>query len=415
MALSLRMGVTHQFVGFDAPPDANANPDQLDYELFAHQMSRGLGYTNERNQVTALRAPGTSLMLTSVYWMFGHSYTVGRVWFCLLSALTCLVVGLIGWRCFGAAVGLTASACLAVYPGHFYYSMHFLSETPFCLWLALAVWLTIRAVQSPSMGAHVVAGICWGLSVLTRPHILLALPIVVMIPLLVSVARRPKHLMALATQVCVVVAVVSPWVIRNAVVMGKPTIATISGIGFWGSNNEMTLNDPEYRGRWVKHSVLSRELRHLPPDELGRDAMAWRYGIEFVQRHPGEMLQLCAMKLVRFISPFPKTDNKIVQWMFGLSWIAVAPLVVLGLGVSWRQRRQESWVLVLPILATMFSVVIFYGSVRFRDSCAPVFIPLAAYGLVCLVRKIRPQLTSQQRPSARACESVSRGQLSRAA
>ncbi len=145
IALTARLGLTHRFVGLDAPPDAHANSDQLDYEVLAYHLVTGEGYAIHPGQPTASRTPGTSFTLAPVYAAFGRSFTAGRVWFCVLSALTCVLAVWLGTAGFNRAVGLSAGLGLALYPGHAYNAMHFVSETPFGFWMMLALVATAVA------------------------------------------------------------------------------------------------------------------------------------------------------------------------------------------------------------------------------------------------------------------------------
>ena len=147
LALALRLGVTGLLQGLDSPPRAEANPDQVEYERFGWRLAHGQGYTWETGEPTAARPPGTALVLVPVYQWFGHSFRVGRLWFCLLSALTCLATAWAVKYSFDSAVALVAALGVAVYPGHFYYSMHFLSEVPFTLWLMLTLGCAVRALD----------------------------------------------------------------------------------------------------------------------------------------------------------------------------------------------------------------------------------------------------------------------------
>ncbi len=145
-ALLLRVGVASRFQGLGAEPNADAQPDQVDYEQFAYRLSAGLGYTTAAGVPTATRPPGTSFAIDPIYVLFGHSYWWARLWFCFLSALTCAATGWLAWECFTPAAGILAATWLAVYPGPFYYPMHFVSEVPYALALTLALVLSIRIV-----------------------------------------------------------------------------------------------------------------------------------------------------------------------------------------------------------------------------------------------------------------------------
>lgn len=394
LALTARLALTHRFVGLDAPPDVSANSDQVDYEILAHHMTTGQGYAVVPGQPTATRTPGTSLTLAPVYALFGRSFALGRTWFCVLSALTCVLAVWLGTLCFNRAIGLLAGIGLALYPAHAYSAMHFVSETPFGFWMLLAMIATGYAYkrQRGGWGVNILAGALWAMAVYTRPQLLLAVPIAGGLAALAFLMHDRGHLKRFAVQVVVLALVLSPWVMRNAVVMGKPTLSTITGYGLWGSHNELTFTDPAHHGGWVKASELIDAAHPLSGDEVERNAQATRYGKQAILAHIDRMPALIAAKLWRLVTPIKDTDNRMVQFAFAGGWIAVAPLTLIGLIVTFKRTPATAWLLVLPILATLASTVIYYGSDRFRDSVAPAFIIFAAAGAGALARYFADQV-----------------------
>ncbi len=169
--------------------------------------------------------------------------------------------------------------------------------------------------------------------------------------------------------------------VRNAVVLGEPTLSTIGGYTLWGASNPRVVDDPTLAGRWVRTSELVDADHPLSGGELERDAAARRYGLTFLNEHRRDVPWLVVMRLWRFVSPFEPTPNRLVFWAFALSWLVTAPWFVAGLVVAWRENRRIALVLVAPLLATSATVIMFYGSIRFRDSIAPVFVALAAGAL----------------------------------
>jgi 4-amino-4-deoxy-L-arabinose transferase-like glycosyltransferase len=400
LALALRLAGAAVFQGLDAPPDLDAQPDQIDYEQLAFQMSIGDGYSFAHDVPTAHRPPGTSLALLPVYAIAGRSFAWGRVWFCLLSALTCAAVGWLGTLCFGRMVGLAAATWLAVYPGHFYYPMHFVSEVPYGLWLVLACGFTIASIQRNERAgmADVIAGVLWGLATLTRPQMIFIVPLAGLF--LVFHRRWLRQLLPrLAIQACVVALVLTPWLVRNEIVMGKPTLSTVGAYTFWGSHNDVVLTTPALRGSWVRTSDLVDADHPFTGSEIEREAAAWKYGMAFVTEHWSEMPGLVLMKLWRLVSPLEETPNRPVFWSFAIAWILTAPWVALGIALSLRRQPVAASVLLLSVLSTVVTAMVFYGSPRFRDSIVPILIVFAAYGLVDLVtpwtralslRRLRP-------------------------
>ncbi len=389
-ALIVRLAATQLFQGLDAPPDAEANPDQVEYEQFAHQLSIGNGYARANGERTAARPPGTSLTLAPVYWLLGHSYLFGRVFMCSLSALTCVLAAAIARSLFGRGVGWVAGIWLALYPGHFYYATHFLSEVVFGFWLCLSMWLflrsfdRLRAKPAGIMNASldrleiVGCGAALGMAALTRPQFVLILPFMTLC-LLGRGSDLRRGLCMLAIQWIAAGSVILPWMIRNHSVLGRATITTIGGYTFWGANNETVLNDPRRIGSWIPVDSLIDDEHPVEGDEVERERATYRHGMRFVREHRADMPLLMLMKLWRLLSPLRETSNFVVFLVFAVAWVITGPLVIAGLWMIARSDRKAFLVLAVPLLVTLATTLVYYGSIRFRDSVAPVFILAAAY------------------------------------
>jgi 4-amino-4-deoxy-L-arabinose transferase-like glycosyltransferase len=379
LAFALRVAMTSVFIGLASPPkEAAGGLDVVDYEGFAWRVAEGRGYVLEDGVATARRSPGTSFALVPVYLLFGHSYPAAHLWFCLLSALTCSATVWLAGMAVPREMALLAGLWLAVYPGHAHASMHFFSEVPLGLALVLACAATVRLVQGGPTWWASIAGVLWGVTVLIRPNMLAALAAAI-VGIVVPAGHRRANLRRLAVLVAVAAITVAPWVVRNALVMGRPTIATVvGGYTFWGANNELVLRDKDLRGFWIFDPRLVDPRHPLVGDEVTRDAMAWRYGLQFVHEHLSDMPSLVAARLWRLISPFESTSNRAVYYSFAVAWLVTVPFVVRGSLTLSRINPLFAAVLLAPILGTVVTAAIFYGSIRFRDSVAPVLLIFAA-------------------------------------
>lgn len=386
LAFVVRVGLTAAFVGLDAPPDDRANPDQVDYELFAWRMSRGEGFTLEDGTPTARRTPGTSLVLLPLYAAVGRSYVAGRLWFCLLSAATCLLVAWVGRAAFDPPTGLVAALGLALYPNHAYYAMHFLSEVPFALLVTAATGATIRALRDEeALTRFGAAGLAWGLAALVRPNILLVIPLLWLIPPVRARGRRGT-IRGLAVLTAFVALSLSPWIARNRAVMGRSMLSTVHALTFWGAHNHRILDVQP--GGWIEEADLVDRDHPLGGDELARSDRMWDYSHQFLARNRRWLPYLTAMKLYRFLSPFSETRNRVVYWTFAISWVIAAAWAIPGLIIAARVRRLSSYLLICPLLAMLGTTVLYYGSIRFRDSVAPIYLIFAAVGVVGTIRRL---------------------------
>jgi 4-amino-4-deoxy-L-arabinose transferase-like glycosyltransferase len=397
IAFAIRLGLAFAFVGLAAPPKGEANPDQLDYELFAYHLSTGDGFVLEAGQPSACRPPGTSFCLVPVYEVFGRSFLAGRVWFCLLSAACCPVAGWIAHRFIGPWTGLLAAAWLAVYPGHAYYAMHFLSETPTTLLTVLAVAFHLRGLRQPTGWWDLLAGLAWGLGILIRPNLAVAAGLGVLITLFAGADGWRFKIQKAALVAVTAALLVGPWVARNAVVMGKPGICTIvGGYTFWGAYNPRVANDPDLNGSWVAASTMVDAEHPLTGTEVEREAQALKYGQEFISAHLDQLPMMKLHALLRIVWAYREAGNRTVDLAFRAGWIVSLPFFVTGLYWLGRRSPLETLYLLTPLATVLVTAVIFYGCARFRDGAAPVLAVFVAAGATAICERVfkRPVSTT---------------------
>ncbi|MCE9552256.1 MAG: glycosyltransferase family 39 protein [Planctomycetes bacterium] len=377
----LRVALATVFVGLGAAPKFSAAPDQLEYEFYAYQLSQGRGYCHSSGEPTIYRAPGTSLSLMPVYVLCGRNFAAGRLWFCFLSATTCVAAGWLGLITFGRTVGAVTALGLAVYPNHAYYCLHFVSEVPFGLATVLAVGLSIKAWHGGSRLWSPLAGIAWGAACLIRPNILLAPALMALLIFVLPRVHWLSRFRRMAVMGVATLCIVSPWVIRNGLVSGNWTVSTVGSWTFQGAHNEQVLR--ESPGSWVVDRNLPFQLSH---NETKDAQAAWQAGRSFVKQHWRQMPYLVAMKLYRLLTPFESTPNRMVFWTFTVSWLMMFPLVAMGLVKAMRINKTDALLLMSPLAAIVLTAVIFYGSARFRDSVSPIYLVFAAVSIVSLLR-----------------------------
>jgi len=391
-AFLLRVAVAARYQGLSAPPDAESNPDQIDYEGIAWRVATGEGYALDGGEATARRPPGTSWVLAVPYGLFGRDFAAARIWFCLLSSATCVVTGLLAAELFGALAGAIAAALLALLPGHFYYAMHFLSEVPYGLLIALACLCACRSLDGPAAprtwALDLGAGALYGFAILTRPQVAFAGPIALALAALAPRALRGRRLRQVATIGVVSALVVAPWLLRNHVQLGRATLSTIGGFTFWGANNAVIAADPRLAGGWMPVDTLVDAAHPLEGDEVARNDAAWSYGLEFLRTHRAEVPRLLGRKLVRHFSAFQPTDNRAVYWSFAFAWLALLPFLAAGCVIGLRRRRAATMLLLLPILSTLVTAIVFYGLIRFRDADAALYVVPAAAALAVLASRV---------------------------
>jgi 4-amino-4-deoxy-L-arabinose transferase-like glycosyltransferase len=384
VAVLIRVSLAAAFVGLNSPPDAGAQPHQVEYEALAWKPLAGEGYSWD-GIPTARRMPGTSFSLMGVYAVFGRSYAAGRIWFCLMSAATCLAAASLATRLADRRTGVIAGAALAFYPNHAYFCMHFVSEVPYALCVTLATLSTLHCFDRDSkVGSAFGTGLVWGVTALIRSNVLVA----VCLLWVIAIARKEFRVerlkkAAIVSAVCAVVLV--PLVIRNKVQIGAPMLSSVGSYTFWGAHNEQTLETAP--GSWIKTEDLADEDHPFVGTEKELNDLAWKYGKNFVREHMSDMPYLTAMKLYRVVSPFAETPNKLLKYTFAAAWCIAGPLFLIGAIVELRRNWWRTQIAGLAVWVTLATTLLFYGSIRFRDSIAPVYIAIGSIGLMALIRK----------------------------
>jgi hypothetical protein len=194
-------------------------------------------------------------------------------------------------------------------------------------------------------------------------------------------------------------AVTAPWIVRNEVVIGCPTITTDTR-ALWKANNPATY-DVLARGGWIddvpdlpgvppwpeKAAAISVEAARAV-DECGQAAFYRDEVLDFWRDEPGEKLRLAVQAVGMLWSPFlsVEADDPGQQGAPDLAQRTVEPAFVIALyalalwGVFLAPRHFVALAGVLLAYNTLAAMV-FAGTVRYRAPWDFVLALLAAFAL----------------------------------
>jgi 4-amino-4-deoxy-L-arabinose transferase-like glycosyltransferase len=186
--------------------------------------------------------------IAALYVLFG-SLTAIKVAQCLLGATLALAVGRIGVVAFGERAGLVAAGIAAFYPELVWFSVHFWAETVFVVLLWWAFERLLEADARASARWAAVAGLLWGLAVLTRETVLYFLPLAA-----VWLAwRRPGGRRRAATLIAATLLVVLPWTLRNWMIFHTfIPVSTAGALNLWQGNTYLSRQEV-YEEYWSVH------------------------------------------------------------------------------------------------------------------------------------------------------------------
>jgi 4-amino-4-deoxy-L-arabinose transferase-like glycosyltransferase len=346
---------------------------------------------------SAYTQPLYAWFLAALYWPLERTWLVVGLAQIVVSVATALVVLLIGRRLSSVRTGVIAALITTLHPYLVWHDVHVNREILDGFLLALLVLLALAAHDKASPWLAAGAGAVAGLAILSNARLLL-LPFV--IAAFVAWQRLPGRRALLTLLVLVAAgAVITPWVVRNQVVIGCATITTDSR-ALWKANNPATY-DILAHGGWIDDVP---DLPGVPPwpekaagisvaaakavDECAQSRFYRDKVLDFWRDHPGEKARLSLQAVGMLWSPFLSVvaDDPGQQGISNLLQRTVEPAFTLLLyafalwGAFLAPRRFVALTAVLLAFNTAAAIV-FAGTTRYRVPWDFLLALLAAFAL----------------------------------
>ena len=256
---------------------------------------------------------------------------------------------------------ILAAAITALYP---YYVIHdtALQETSFFTLLTIvAALLLVQTVRDGKVSSGVLAGLVLGLDVLTRPTIA---PFAALAIVWFVWRRRIRAGMACAL---LLAATVLPWVWRNAVVIGDPTLSTETGIEFWAGNSGFLFTHFPAESSDVSKTEATNsltaedhaELDRIADSEATTDHWYLHKGLAYIRSHPRQTIVDGFHKIAVGFGWLPAPRRGLAMNL--VEAFSYGPVMLLGLWGMVRHRahwREDSMIYLL--FATFMLVTAFF-------------------------------------------------------
>ena len=401
LGLGLRVGYV---LGWQQIDEDELGGDAYYYHAAANLLAEGEGFVHPFFWREGIRAPGADhppayqvvLALPSVVGL--DTVRDHQLFSCVLGTVTIGLAGLAGRQIAGRRAGLIAAGLTALYPNIWMNDAAVMSETLALLFGVVVVICAYQAWRRPSWRWFVATGAAIGLASLARAEGVMLVPLVVW-PLAAwarGIDGWRVRLGRLAAGTGAAVLVIAPWVVANMVRFDEPTTLSTqlgptldvancdetyygTALGAWSFD---CASDPEAN---ADRSTIDKQLRDEAID-YARDhasrlpvVVAARFGRAWAVYDPLEQL-----KFDRFAENRPLGASRA-----GLaSYYVIAAGAVAG-AVVLRRRGVPSFPLVAGVINVAVTVVLFYGSTRFRAPAEPSLVLLAAVAADALVTRLR--------------------------
>jgi 4-amino-4-deoxy-L-arabinose transferase-like glycosyltransferase len=191
--------------------------DARGYLLRAVEISSGEGF-----QFSLKRTPGYPLLIAAVFSLTGPSLEAVSAVQHVFGIATALLVYGCARQIAGRTAGLAAGLATALSGSMLIYEHVMLTESLFTLLIVAAVWLALRGVSQRSWPALALAGAVASVGAMIRP---VGLVLAIVIPMVtLGLLPRRESIKLGVVFLAVFGLVMSPWVLRNALVHGEAEV-----------------------------------------------------------------------------------------------------------------------------------------------------------------------------------------------
>ncbi len=387
------------------------------FQQAAASLSHGHGYAVDlpgtgRLAPTALHPPMVPIVLALLDLVRLQSVEAHRIALAFISAVSVVVMGLLGRRLMSPSVGLVAAAFAAFSPLWVQWGGRLLSESVYLVVIPLLLWVALECVDRPSWRIFGVVGLVIGFAALTRSEAI-AFVVVLGVPLVLLGShdwrRRATYALAL---VAGVVIIVGPWLVRNEIQLGGLTLSTDDGTTWAGAYTPATFSpaNPLY-GSFDGAAQYADTYISLkwgkPPGgakawtELTLESAVGHAGMAFARSHLSDLPGVVLAREGRLWDVYAigsqlqyddseeggQVPGFFVAGQF-VEWISI-PLAIAGGIVLGRRSRRHVVVIVTPVVVAALSAAVFYGTTRLRVVAEPSLFLLASIALVSAFHWLR--------------------------
>jgi len=342
----------------------------------------------------AFRPPLFPFLWGCVYRVTRGAYAPIRIAHAFLGASACAVAYLAGLEFLGRrAIAFLGAVLCAIYPPLIWHSVHLMTEPLFISLSTLCIYALLRARREMGWAWLLTAGVAAGLGTLARSVLLGFVPFAAL--WLWHASGRGRRAVARAVVfAAVAVLTISPWMIRNALVLRAfvPTTTDL-GHGFYVANNPDALNAREgFRvpGDWS--FILRPGETHI--DEVTASRRLVREATLYLWRHKGAAVRLILRRFMTFWRFYPDPAFVTPRWqvmLYAASYTPAFVFMVIGIWIAHRgaEGRTSALLLVDTYVAyTVFIHTAILAMLRYREPLMPLLLMFSAAGLLTTVEGI---------------------------
>ena len=331
--------------------------------------------------------PLYTYMMAITYAIFGYHHSWIFFWQFLLTALTAVLLFLIGKRVFNPLAGLTGSLLFIFFGSVRFFEMVLLRTTLVNFMTVLLLYLFLRVLEKTDVKRSIMFGVASGVAMLCQSYFVLFVAAAFIWLILKERKRLRAALPGLAAFGISILIIMSPLFIRN-IISGVPVTATAShGTITYVPNNvqeaypfeSFFIHMPTLA--YVMHESEGKLLNAMGEcvktfDSFGKFIKLYRQKISGMFMWY-ELPNNVNFYLFREIAPVLK--------MLPVSYAFIAPLGIAGMLFGLWRRRPHIWPVLLMTVICMAPIILTGVMARYRSPLVVMMTILAAYMLVEMI------------------------------
>ena len=366
--------------------------DAQAYDKIAINLLEGRGFKEEADKsyefdLAIVRAgPAYEFFLAGVYAVFGHHYEIVWILQALLHAFSAYLIFLSCREIFkekGDVIGLIAATLFGLHPDLIEISAMLMTETTYLFLIVLVIWLFIKLCQKPERTRYsVFLSFATGLAILSRPQVILFIPIILVFYILNKKYKQGAVFLAF------LILTLLPWVIRNYLIYHQFILTTLIGEYNLWVGNTLLANGGQISGGYNPLTSYT--------DSYGFFSLKQKAGQEFflfIINYPLVFVKLCFLRVIRYFSlirpmGFWFYQTGLPQLFFvASSFVSISVLFISGFSgmlLSFLEKNKLTRYLIAFAVTSPLVLIPTVVQSRYRFQIYPFLAIFGGYVLVAL-------------------------------
>jgi 4-amino-4-deoxy-L-arabinose transferase-like glycosyltransferase len=378
----------HTYVG----SENTSTPFGAEICSIGRHIAEGKGFSSPfyhaETGATAWVAPVYPYLVAAAFRIFG-SYTAASAlvllgFQCMMGGATGAAIHALGMRSLGERAGLWAAWIWTVSPIFFRWPATWIWDfAASALLLTVVLVVTLDTAEQGKRRQWLLLGGVWALIALTNPALISVLPVTFFYAAYVNRRAGARWLQSMAAAVALFAVLVSPWLIRNALVFGHPVFFRSNYWFEFHLSNFHFSNGMGYSGKHPNNNpAISQKYAALGEQAFIEDAK--QDAFRFVRQYPREFWDLTIHRVLWFWDG-TSLNYQANEWWAPWKFWPLSCAAWLGL-LFVLTRRPRGWLLYAAVLLVYPLPYYFsYPHAKYRYATEPELLLLAVFWVLTIL------------------------------